>query len=113
TQLAESLLLLSDKMTMATSIECRVPFLDRRLVEAAATVPHHIKVKRGRLKYLLKRMVDDVLPRDVIARRKRGFGAPMGAWLPREPKPLRSELLSESGLASRGVLDRKALSTIC
>jgi len=113
TQLPEMLLLLSDKMTMATSIECRVPLLDHRLVELAAQIPAEYKLKDGKLKHLFKRAVADVLPADVINRRKRGFGAPIGAWFSRELAPLRSELVGERGLAGRGLLDGVAISRLC
>jgi asparagine synthase (glutamine-hydrolysing) len=113
TQLSEMLLLLSDKMTMATSIECRVPLLDQRLVELAATIPSPMKLKNGRLKHLFKDAVRDVLPSEVLQRRKRGFGAPVGTWLSRELEPLRAELLGSNGLSGRGLFSSEALKTIC
>jgi asparagine synthase (glutamine-hydrolysing) len=103
TQLSEMLLLLSDKMTMATSIECRVPFLDRQLVETAAQIPAGYKVKGGRLKNLLRQAVADILPPEVIDRRKRGFGAPMGSWLKGELKPMRDALLRRDVVEHRGL----------
>lgn len=113
TQLAENLLLLTDKMTMACSLECRVPFLDHRLVELASTVPSHHKLPRGKLKGLLKSALDDVLPREIIDRRKRGFGAPVGAWFKRELQVLRGELLGPSAIGSRGVLNADAVRRVC
>ncbi len=113
TQLPEMLLLVSDKMTMATSIECRVPLLDQRLVELAATIPSSKKLKNGRPKHLFKDAVRELLPAGVLQRRKRGFGAPMGAWLSRELQPFRAELLGSNGLAKRGFLDDEALKSIC
>jgi len=103
TQLPDDLLLLTDKMTMATSLECRVPLLDHELVELAAQIPAGIKVAGGELKALLKRALADVLPAEILHREKRGFGAPMGAWL----KGALSELL-ESAL-SRATLERRGL----
>jgi asparagine synthase (glutamine-hydrolysing) len=105
TQLAEDLLLLTDKMTMACSIECRVPFLDHRLVETAARIPAHLKLPDGRLKGVLKDALHGVLPPDIIDRRKRGFGAPVGSWLKRELAPLRATLLGRETVAARGILD--------
>jgi asparagine synthase (glutamine-hydrolysing) len=113
TQLAEDLLLLTDKMTMACSLECRVPFLDHRLVELAATIPADLKLPNGRLKGVLKDALRGVLPDAVIDRRKRGFGAPIGAWLKRELVPLRRTLLDPEVLRARGVLDPAAVETIC
>lgn len=104
TQLAEDLLLLTDKVTMATSIECRVPFLDHRLAEMAAQIPASIKMRGGDLKYILKRSLSELLPHDILYRSKRGFGAPMGAWLKTELAPLRRVLLSRKVIERRGLL---------
>jgi asparagine synthase (glutamine-hydrolysing) len=81
TQMPDDLLMLTDKMTMASSLECRVPLLDHELVELAAQIPAHIKVAGGELKSLMKKALADVLPKEVLYRPKRGFGAPMGAWM--------------------------------
>ena len=113
TQLPEALLLLSDKMTMATSLECRVPFLDHHLVELAARIPTSIKLKQGRLKNMLKEAVRDILPHDVIHRRKRGFGAPMGSWIQRELRPLRDVLLARDSIERRGMLAWPVVQSIC
>jgi asparagine synthase (glutamine-hydrolysing) len=109
TQLPEDLLLLTDKITMATSIECRVPFLDQGLVELAATIPAHHKLPGGELKGLLKRSLEGVLPHDVLYRSKRGFGAPVGQWLKRDLLPLRSALLSKQVVESRGLVSWTAV----
>jgi len=102
TQLPDDLLMLTDKMTMATSLECRVPFLDHELVEMAARMPGGVKVAGGTLKHLLKRSLSGVLPEDVLQRKKRGFGAPMGAWLKNELAGLLGHLLSASSVGARG-----------
>jgi asparagine synthase (glutamine-hydrolysing) len=105
TQLAEDLLLLTDKMTMAKSIECRVPFLDHRLFEAAARVPARLKLMRGELKYVLKRSLAGIVPDSILTRGKRGFGAPFGAWFKAELLPLRDIVLSRSAIEHRGLLN--------
>lgn len=102
TQLPEDLLLLTDKITMATSIECRVPFLDQGLVEMAARIPAQLKLPGGELKGVLKRSLEGLLPHDVLYRSKRGFGAPVGQWLKKDLLPLRTALLSQSVVESRG-----------
>lgn len=107
TQLPDDLLLLTDKMSMAVSLECRVPLLDHQLVELAATIPASIKLHKGRLKGLLKDSLADLLPDDILNRKKRGFGTPMGAWLKRELAPLLRRLLAAEVVASRGLF-RKA-----
>ena len=103
TQLPDDLLLLTDKMSMAVSLECRVPLLDHELVELAAAMPASIKVKGGRLKHLMKDSLSDLLPADILDRKKRGFGTPMGAWLKRELAPVLKELLSPRVVAQRGL----------
>ena len=105
TQLPDDLLLLTDKMSMATSLECRVPLLDHELVELAARMPHTVKIRGGRLKHAMKEAVSHLLPRDILERRKRGFGTPMGAWLKSDLAPLMHELLSEASISARGLLD--------
>jgi asparagine synthase (glutamine-hydrolysing) len=104
TQLPDDLLLLTDKMTMATSLECRVPLLDHELVELAARIPAGIKVAGGEMKALMKKALADVLPREVLNRPKRGFGAPMGAWLKNELAALLSGALSLESIERRGLL---------
>jgi hypothetical protein len=88
TQLPDDLLLLTDKMSMAVSLECRVPLLDHQLVELAAPCPASIKVRDGRLKHLMKAPLPTCCPTTSCNRQKRGFGTPMGAWLKRELAPL-------------------------
>jgi asparagine synthase (glutamine-hydrolysing) len=109
TQLAEDLLLLTDKVTMATSIECRAPFLDHGLAELAAQIPASSKLVGGELKYLLKRALVGVLPEDILARRKRGFGAPVGEWFKSELRPLLDVLLSRQSIERRGLLSWPAV----
>jgi asparagine synthase (glutamine-hydrolysing) len=103
TQLPDDLLLLTDKMSMATSLECRVPLLDHELVELAASIPEEVKIRGGRLKHVLKEAVSGLLPRDILERKKRGFGTPMGAWLKQDLAPLVRGLLSEPVVRSRGL----------
>lgn len=113
TQLAEDLLLLTDKMTMACSVECRVPFLDARLVELAAAIPADQKLPGGRLKAVLKDALSGLLPNSIIERRKRGFGAPVGAWFKRELASLRGTLLGREAVVARGLLNPDCVEAIC
>jgi len=105
TQLPDDLLMLTDKMTMATSLECRVPLLDHELVELACNMPPELKIKGGELKYILKACMSDLLPNDILYRKKRGFGAPMGAWIKKELLPLLQTLLSPDVIRSRGIFN--------
>jgi asparagine synthase (glutamine-hydrolysing) len=102
TQLPDDLLMLTDKMSMATSLECRVPLLDRQLVEMAARMPANVRMRGGQLKALLKQSLNTVLPREILHREKRGFGAPMGAWIKAELVPLLRHLLSRQSIQGRG-----------
>lgn len=103
TQLPDDLLLLTDKMSMAVSLECRVPLLDHELVELAARMPHEVKIRGGRLKHAMKAALKDVLPPNILRRKKRGFGTPMGAWLKGELAPMVRDLLSADAVAARGL----------
>ena len=109
TQLPDDLLLLTDKMSMAVSLECRVPLLDHELVELAARMPESVKIRGGRLKHVMKEAVSGLLPRDILERKKRGFGTPMGAWLKQDLAPLVRGLLSERVVRDRGLLDYPAV----
>lgn len=79
-RLPELLLMRVDKMTMATSVEGRVPFLDHHLVEFALQIPQELKYKDGVTKYILKKACEGILPHDVIYRKKMGFAAPITRW---------------------------------
>jgi asparagine synthase (glutamine-hydrolysing) len=103
TALAESLLLLTDKMGMATSLEVRVPFLDNRLVDFVCRIPSHFRMQGFTLKRLLKAACKNVVPDFVLSRAKRGFGTPMGTWLRRDLRPLVKDLLAEERLARDGL----------
>ncbi len=104
-RLAELLLMRVDKMTMATSVEARVPFLDRELVEFALALPIEMKVRNGIGKWLLKRTVDPLLPPGIAHRTKQGFGAPVAEWF-RGELGRRAQLeIRGSSLAERGLLD--------
>jgi asparagine synthase (glutamine-hydrolysing) len=79
-RLPELLLMRVDKMTMATSVEARVPFLDHHLVEYAASIPVDLKIKGTSGKHILKQALEKVLPPDLLYSPKRGFGAPVREW---------------------------------
>jgi len=81
TWLVDDLLIKADRMSMAASLELRVPFLDYRLVEFAATIPVNYKVNGNNGKYILKQMMHEVLPQEVIQRKKMGFPTPLKIML--------------------------------
>ena len=105
-RLAELLLMRVDKMTMATSVEARVPFLDHELVEFAMALPPEMKVRDGVGKYLLKRAVSkSLLPEHIVYRRKQGFGAPVAEWFQGELGRRAQAQIKASSLRERGLLD--------
>ena len=103
TQLPDDLLMLTDKMSMASSLECRVPYLDTGLVELACRMPQDFKIRGKELKYILKNALEGILPREVLYRSKRGFGAPMGAWFKNELAPVLQSFLSRDAIERRGL----------
>jgi asparagine synthase (glutamine-hydrolysing) len=100
--LADDLLMMGDKMSMAASLELRVPYCDRRLIEYAAAMPEEWKVKGLTLKSLFRSAIKEMLPAEIVNRTKQGFMVPIGPWLKNELKPLVEELLSESSIEKRG-----------
>jgi asparagine synthase (glutamine-hydrolysing) len=99
----------TDKMAMAASVEVRVPLLDDELVALAGRIPSDLKLSGTKRKYIFKRSQQAVLPRDVVWRRKAGFGAPIRAWLGTDLAPMVAELLSEESLRARGFVDPAAV----
>jgi asparagine synthase (glutamine-hydrolysing) len=99
----------TDKMGMAASVEVRVPLLDDELVALSARIPSSLKLRGWRRKYIFKRSQEGVLPRDIVWRRKAGFGAPVRAWLENDLAPLVDELLSDSAIESRGLVSAPAV----
>ena len=82
-------------MTMAAGVETRVPFLDSRLVEVAARIKPHVKMKKMHPKWILKKALMDTLPQEILFRPKTGFGVPLRDWFPTHIEPqIRSSMLS-------------------
>jgi asparagine synthase (glutamine-hydrolysing) len=102
----------TDKMAMAASVEVRVPLLDDELVELAARIPSILKLKGLRRKYIFKRSQEGTLPGDIVWRRKAGFGAPIRAWLEQDLAPLVDDLLSESTLRRRGLINPRSVARL-
>jgi asparagine synthase (glutamine-hydrolysing) len=93
------LLMKQDQMSMATSIESRVPFLDHKFVEFAASVPPHLKLRGKQGKYIVKKAVEDLIPHEIIYRKKMGFPTPITAWLLRdEAESIRDYLRDPQGI---------------
>ncbi len=111
-QLPDDLLMLTDKMSMTVSLECRVPLLDHELLEMAATMPEAVKIKGGVLKAAMKQALGDQLPPDILHRKKRGFGTPMGAWLKGELGRLLDRILAPESIRARGLFDANVVSQL-
>ncbi|HSE97865.1 MAG TPA: asparagine synthase C-terminal domain-containing protein, partial [Blastocatellia bacterium] len=99
----------TDKTSMASSMEVRVPLLDHELVEMAARIPAHLKLKGLTGKYIFKRAARRWLPREIVNRRKAGFSAPVRAWLVRELRDLVEETLSEANIRRRGYFNHSCV----
>jgi asparagine synthase (glutamine-hydrolysing) len=104
-RLPELLLMRVDKITMATSVEARVPFLDHHLVEYAMSLPADLKIKGASGKHILKRALETVLPADLLYRPKRGFGAPIREWFRGVSGETLSGLIMHSSIRKRGLFD--------
>ena len=111
-RLAEMLLMRVDKMTMASSVEARVPYLDHKLVEFAVSLPIDQKIRGDQLKYVLRQASAGVVPKSVIQREKLGFWLPMQDWLMNDLKGYAGSVLSESGLWQRGIFNNDFISSL-
>lgn len=100
--LVDHLLLRGDKLTMANSLEARVPLLDHKLVEFAAALPPSMKLRGRQRKFLLKAVGRRLLPSEIIDRKKQGFPIPIDHWLRGEVAPLMRDLLSGETVRRRG-----------
>lgn len=88
TWLVGDILAKADKMTMANSLELRVPFLDMKVANLAKTLPDNLKWKKGTTKYILRKAFEKIIPRSTANRSKLGFPIPMKEWLKKDPKPI-------------------------
>ncbi len=96
-------------MSMAHSLEVRPPFLDHRLVEFAASLPEDMKIRGGKLKFLLRELMKDKLPASVLTRKKEGFDIPAHHWLRTILRPLLLETLSEKNVRDSGIFSWPAI----
>ncbi|HEV8191489.1 MAG TPA: asparagine synthase (glutamine-hydrolyzing) [Ktedonobacterales bacterium] len=103
--LPDNLLMKADKMTMAASLEARIPLLDYQLIEYAASIPSNVKIKLFRPKYLFKRAFADFLPEAILTRKKMGFNVPTGTWFREGQRSLIAELLLSERVRGRGYLN--------
>ena len=99
------LLMKQDQMSMATSIESRVPFLDHKLVEFTCSLPERLKLRGGTTKYILRESMKGVLPEAILSRSKMGFPVPIGAWFRGAYRSIIDEYLLSERAMSRGLFN--------
>jgi len=109
TWLVDDLLLKADKMTMANSLELRVPFLDHKILEFAASLPGKYKVHGFTTKYILKRVLSNRVPQEILNRKKVGFPVPYNAWLRTDLKDWIRDLLLDRETLQRGYFNRNCI----
>jgi len=102
TYLPEDVLTKVDRMSMAHSIESRVPLLDNEVITFAASLPASLKIKNGRRKHVLKEVAATLLPREILDRRKQGFGVPLGTWFRGNLRELFADTLLSPASLQRG-----------
>jgi len=95
----------TDKTSMAANLEVRVPFLNHEIVSLSERIPADLKIKGLKRKYILKKAAESLLPKEIIWRKKAGFGAPIRSWLRTSLKPMINDLLSEETIKRRGLFD--------
>jgi asparagine synthase (glutamine-hydrolysing) len=106
TWLPDDLLIKADKMTMANSIELRVPLLDHKVLEFAASLPPGMKLHGATTKYLLKKALSKRIPKEIRDRKKTGFPVPYGSWMRNELKDMVWDVLLDSRTINRGYFRR-------
>ncbi|MCI0513664.1 asparagine synthase (glutamine-hydrolyzing) [candidate division KSB1 bacterium] len=95
-----------DRMSMAVSLEARVPLLDHKLAEFVGTIPHPLKVHGSTSKYILKKAMAQILPAEILYRKKQGFNVPLNEWFRNDLASLAAEVLFDSRCTNRGLIAR-------
>jgi asparagine synthase (glutamine-hydrolysing) len=109
TWLAEDLLLKADKMTMANSVELRVPLLDHELLEFAASLPGNYKVRGFTTKYIAKKVLSQKVPREILERKKIGFPVPYETWLRTDLRDWVRDILLDGKTLGRGYFKKECI----
>ena len=110
--LPDDVLTLTDRLSMWHSLELRVPFLDRALVELAWTLPDRMLINGREQKLVLRRIAERLLPKSVLRHRKQGFEAPMGSWLRGPLLALFDEYVNRATVVATGLLDWSTIATL-
>ena len=112
TSLPDDLLLKADKMTMANSIELRVPLLDHKVLEFAARLPENFKIRGSTTKYILKKALGSRVPKEILHRRKAGFPVPFESWLRTDLRDYVRGVLLDRTTLSRGYFDKRGVEAL-
>jgi len=110
--LPADILVKADRMSMAHSLEARVPFLDRTVMELSRRIPRDLRLRGFTTKYLLKRAMRDRLPASVVGGKKRGFNVPMPAWLAGELRDYMQDTLAPARIRAQGIFDPRAVARL-
>lgn len=101
-----------DRMTMASSIEARVPLLDHELIEFVATMPSNLKMKGSETKYILKKTMEGTVPNEILYREKQGFGVPIGEWINDQLRERINDDLADKRTVDRGYFESSYITTL-
>ena len=110
--LPHNLLTYTDRMSMAHNLEVRVPFTDHKLVEFVTQLPHTFRLKGFQDKYILKQAVRDLLPDEILKRKKLGFNPPMAHWLKEDLSDVLQDCLSERAIRDRGFFQHETIASL-
>ena len=112
TYLPDDILVKVDRAAMANSLEGRIPFLDHRLIELSWHMPLSMKIREGKGKWLLRSLLYDYVPKQLVDRPKAGFAVPLAKWLRGDLREWAESLLDEQALKSTGFFDAKKLRAV-
>ena len=112
TYLVDDILVKVDRMSMATSLEARVPFLDHRVVELSFRIPGGEKIRGGDTKVILKRAMKDLLPEEILHRDKQGFSIPIKNWIRNELRSMMLDVLDEHKIRNQGLFDYRTVNRL-
>jgi asparagine synthase (glutamine-hydrolysing) len=112
TLLPNEILYFNDMLSMAHSLEVRTPFLDYRLAELASSIPGSLKIRQGKLKYILRRVAERYVSKDILDRPKEGFVLPKNTWLRAGLSGMLDEVLAPDRLAMHGLFNNEYIATL-
>ncbi|HMS41492.1 MAG TPA: asparagine synthase (glutamine-hydrolyzing) [Pyrinomonadaceae bacterium] len=112
TYLVSDILTKVDRMSMATSLEARVPLLDHKLIEFVTNIPTELKLKNLETKYIFRKAISGIVPQEILNRPKQGFGVPLNEWINFQLKDRIHETLSEKKTLERGFFDTKYIKVL-